>query len=327
MDQYNQLATIIKLKGNMNISEKRIPQDGRLEYIIENRQIDIRISSIPIIHGEKLVLRILNNKDILSNQEELGFRLDDIDLIDKIIERKSGMLLVTGPTGSGKTTTIYSILKKLLDRRKNIVTIEDPIEYRIEGINQVQVNLKVGLGFETGLKSILRQDPDIIMLGEIRDRETANTAIRAATTGHLVISTLHTKDAVSSILRLKDMGIEEYLISSSLIGVISQKLVRKICNECSHEIMIQNINDTKNKYKVANGCEYCNNTGYKGRTVLYEILDITNEIAKMIDNKESYLVIKEKAVQNKMITFKDISKYLIDNNITTIEECGFIDEL
>ncbi len=327
MNKYNQLVTVIKLRGNMNISEKRIPQDGRMEIESNNKNIDIRISSSPVIDGEKIVLRILSNKEFLNDQQDLGFRKEDIDKIDKIINMSSGILLVTGSTGSGKTTTIYSILKKLLDDRRNIMTIEDPVEYKIEGINQIQVNNKIGLDFDLGLKSILRQDPDIIMVGEIRDVETAKTAIRAASTGHLVISTMHTKDAVSSITRLKEMGIEEYLISSSVIGVISQRLVKKICYECSHDITIENIDSNKTKHKVICGCEECNFTGYKNRTVVYEVLEVTKEIRNMINNNNTHEEIKDMAIKQGMITLKDNALKLISENITTTEECGFINAI
>ncbi len=327
MDKYSPLATYIKLNGGMNIAEKRVPQDGRKDFLINNQNIDIRISSIPTIYGEKIVLRLLNRNEILKDKEELGFSRDDIEKISKMITNKSGILLITGATGSGKTTTVYSILKDLVDKCKNIMTIEDPVEYKIKGINQVQVNSKIGLDFNMGLRSILRQDPDIIMIGEIRDLETAQIAIRAATTGHLVISTMHTKDAISSVFRLREMGIPNYLISSSIIGVISQKLLRKICNDCSHEIIIQNEEHGEATCKVAIGCELCDDTGYIGRIAAYEILEINNEIAQAISNNENYQVIRGISKESGMTTFENTTQRLIDKNITTIEECNFIESI
>ena len=240
IESYSFLITVIKLDSGINITEKRLPQDGRMDIEIEDVKVDIRTSTIPTIYGEKIVLRILNRQALIKDKSELGFSEQAIEKIENIINKKSGILLITGSTGSGKTTTVYSILKELLNSNKNIMTIEDPVEYKIKGINQIQVNDKIGLTFDVGLKSILRQDPDIIMVGEIRDTETANTAIRAASTGHLVISTMHTNDTISSINRLIEMDIPTYLISSTLIGIISQKLVRKRCNNCSKDIVEKN---------------------------------------------------------------------------------------
>lgn len=224
---YPEVVSFIKLKSGMDIAEKRLPQDGRLEILDKDNSVDVRVSSVPTVNGEKIVMRILNKKIFIENISKPDFTEDEMKLVSEIISKKSGIILVCGPTGSGKTTTVYSIIKKLMDLERNITTIENPIEYKIKGINQIQVNEKVGLTFEKGLRSILRQDPDIIMIGEIRDTETAEIAVRAAITGHLVISTIHTEDAISTIIRLNDMGIKAYLIKASLIGVISQRLVRK----------------------------------------------------------------------------------------------------
>lgn len=262
INTYNQLATIIKVKASMNIAEKRLPQDGSFDYEIDNQYIDVRVSSIPVIYGEKIVLRLLNRQNIFMDQSKLGFSNKDISRIDNIIKDKRGILLVTGPTGSGKTTTIYSILQRLINQNKNIITIEDPVEYKLQGINQIQVNDKVGLSFDIGLKSILRQDPDIIMVGEIRDIQTAKIAIRAASTGHMVISTMHTKDCLSAISRLIDMGIDDYMIKDCIIGIISQELISKEC-ECI---------DTKER------CNKCSKTGYIGRKLIYEILEPNENI-------------------------------------------------
>lgn len=314
MDIYPYLSSLIKLDMSMNITEKRLPQDGRADFTIKNQSIDIRASSIPTVYGEKIVLRILNRNSFLKDKSELGFSNESITKIKNILHKKSGILLVTGPTGSGKTTTVYSLLNDLKNISKNIMTIEDPVEYKIDGINQIQVNSKIGLTFDVGLRSILRQDPDIIMIGEIRDLETAKIAIRAAITGHLVISTMHTRDSISSVSRLIDMNIEPYLINASLIGVISQRLVRKICNYCIGD---KNIN-----------CKICNNSKYNGRTAIYEILEISEEIKEYIQSKKGLKQIKDIAIKNNnIITFEDTIKGLIKDNITTLEECTIINNI
>lgn len=321
LDLYASLASVIKYKANMDITEKRLPQDGRIDLKIKDVVVDIRISTVPTVHGEKIVLRLLRRDSFLKTKKELGFTEVAINKIDEIINKKTGILLVTGPTGSGKTTTVYSILKELKDDSKNIMTIEDPIEYKIEGINQIQVNNKVGLTFEKGLKAILRQDPDIIMVGEIRDVETAKTAVRAAITGHLVISTLHTNDAISSIARLIDMEIPVYLLNASLIGVISQRLVRKVCTDCSNEITITQDENKSIDTAIPIGCDQCNGIGYSGRTAVYEILQIDDEIRQAVQSNKGSNKIKDIAIKNGMITFDDSYTRLIKEKITTLEEC------
>lgn len=321
LDLYPPLTSVIKYKGNMDITEKRLPQDGRIDVKTKDSVIDIRISTVPTTYGEKIVLRLLNRDSFLKTKYELGFSNEAVEKIQKIINQKTGILLVTGPTGSGKTTTVYSILKELQNTSKNIMTIEDPVEYKMEGINQIQVNHKVGLTFEKGLKAILRQDPDIIMVGEIRDIETAKTAVRAAITGHLVISTLHTNDAISSIARLIDMEIPPYLLNASLIGVISQRLVRKVCENCGNDVVI-NQNEKESIYTtIPIGCKECSYTGYNGRTVAYEILTIDDEIRNAIQQNKEAKDIKNIAVKNGMITFEETYTSLIKNKITTLEEC------
>lgn len=321
LDLYPPLTSVIKYKGNMDITEKRLPQDGRIDVKTKDSVIDIRISTVPTTYGEKIVLRLLNRDSFLKTKYELGFSNEAVEKIQKIINQKTGILLVTGPTGSGKTTTVYSILKELQNTSKNIMTIEDPVEYKMEGINQIQVNHKVGLTFEKGLKAILRQDPDIIMVGEIRDIETAKTAVRAAITGHLVISTLHTNDAISSIARLIDMEIPPYLLNASLIGVISQRLVRKVCENCGNDVVI-NQNEKESIYTtIPIGCKECSYTGYNGRTVAYEILTIDDEIRNEIQQNKEAKDIKNIAVKNGMITFEETYTSLIKNKITTLEEC------
>lgn len=318
IELYPALSTVIKLKAYMDITEKRLPQDGRVDIEVENNLIDIRVSTIPTIYREKIVLRILNRNSFLKTKSELGFSKNAIEKIDNIINKKSGILLVTGPTGSGKTTTVYSILNELQNTSKNIMTIENPVEYKMDGVNQIQVNSKIGLTFEEGLRSILRQDPDIIIIGEIRDVETAKIAIRAAITGHLVISTMHTNDSISSIARLIDMQIPTYLINASLIGVISQRLVKKLCPHCSHDIIITDDCDNKINTKVAIGCDKCNK-GYSGRTAIYEILEFNDEIRSSVSEMKESEEIKNIAIKNGMITFEDTYKKLLEEKVITIE--------
>ena len=325
MNSYSSLSTVIKLDSGMNIAEKRLPQDGRIDIKLDDYIIDIRVSTTPTIYGEKIVLRILNRQELVKNKYELGFSDYAIEKIENITNKKSGILLVTGSTGSGKTTTVYSILNDLVKENKNIMTIEDPVEYKIKGINQIQVNPKVGLTFDIGLRSILRQDPDIIMVGEIRDIETAKIAIRAASTGHLVISTMHTNDAISSINRLIEMKLPLYLISSTLIGIISQKLVRKVCTACGDGIYIEDEAKDEVYEGIETVCEKCKNLRYSGRTAMYEILEIDNNLKEEIKNWENSNRIKQIAIENGMITFEDSARYLIENNITTLEECGILE--
>lgn len=294
------LVSYIKLRAGMDITERKIPRDGRMDESCEDGFIDIRVSSIPTVNGEKLVLRMLNRNSFVRNINEIGFSKEAVSMIREITSQSKGLFLVCGPTGSGKTTTVYSIIKELMDDEKNITTIENPVEYRIDGINQIQINRKKGLDFNECLKSVLRQDPDIIMVGEIRDTETAETAVRAAITGHLVISTLHTEDAVSAIIRLEDMGIKPYMISASLRGIIAQKLVRKLNNS-----------DTENLFK---------NKKYRGRTAVYEIMAIDKNIKERIRlslNREKII----KRAGNKFIGFEKTCFDAISSGTTDMEEC------
>ena len=330
IELHSQLSTLIKLLAGMNIAEKRLPQDGRIDKDIDNNIVDLRISTIPTVYGEKIVIRILNRNTFFKSKYEIGFSDEAINKIKSMTSDMSGLIIVTGPTGSGKTTTLYSILNDFKNIDKNIVTIEDPVEYKIEGINQVQVNYKYGLDFATGLKSILRQDPDIIMIGEIRDKETAQIAIRAASTGHLVISTMHTNNSVESINRLVDMGIPRYLISSVLKGIISQKLVRKVCEHCSIEEELDENTYTKLKLKtikIEQGCSKCNYSGYKGRIAVYEILEINKRIKHSIIDSELSDEIYNLGKLNGMISFQDSCSYLLKNGITTLKECMFMDNI
>lgn len=310
MDFHPEIISFIKLKSGMDIAEKRIPQDGRLEISSKENYVDVRVSSIPTVNGEKIVMRILNKDMFIKNISNLDFFDEEMKILYNIISKKSGIILVCGPTGSGKTTTVYSIINKLMTMEKNITTIENPIEYKIDGINQIQVNNKVGLTFEKGLKSILRQDPDIIMIGEIRDIETAEIAVRAAITGHLVISTLHTEDAISSIIRLSDMGIKPYLIKASLIGVISQRLIRKKCMHC------------KNQSGFVENCEFCNGRGYNGRTAVHEIMEINDDIKNNIKENIDKNEIKSIAKKSGMITFENSIKKLIESGVLDEREAS-----
>lgn len=330
IELHSQLSTLIKLLAGMNIAEKRLPQDGRIDKDIDNNIVDLRISTIPTVYGEKIVIRILNRNTFFKSKYEIGFSDEAINKIKSMTASMSGLIIVTGPTGSGKTTTLYSILNDFKNIDKNIVTIEDPVEYKIEGINQIQVNYKYGLDFATGLKSILRQDPDIIMIGEIRDKETAQIAIRAASTGHLVISTMHTNNSVESISRLVDMGVPRYLISSVLKGVISQKLVRKVCGHCSIEEELDENTYKKLKLKtikIEQGCSKCNYSGYKGRIAVYEILEINKRIKHSIIDSELSDEIYNLGKLNGMISFQDSCSYLLKNGITTLKECMFMDNI
>lgn len=285
----------IKIMANMNVAERRLPQDGRVEMDIEFRKVDIRISSLPTIHGEKVVMRILDLGSTLTEIEKLGLSEHNLMLFQKGINNAHGVVLITGPTGSGKTTTLYSALSKLNNEEVNIITVEDPVEYQLQGINQVQVNSVTGLTFAKGLRTILRQDPNIVMVGEIRDVETAEIAIRAAMTGHLVLSTLHTNSAANSISRLIDMGVEPFLISSAVTCIIAQRLVRRICPGCStsyvpsHEekMLLEGHGYTVEVLRRGNGCGECGRSGYKGRLAIHEILAIDDTLRTMILQKRS----------------------------------------
>ena len=323
---HSAIVTRIKIMGKMDIAEKRLPQDGRVETSFDGRDIDMRISSLPTVYGEKVVIRILDRSNFLAAKSELGFSENNLRLYDKIMLNPNGIIIVTGPTGSGKSTTLYSMLRGINKVNTNIITVEDPVEYKMNGINQVQVNVKAGLTFASGLRSILRQDPDIIMIGEIRDTETAEIAVRAAITGHLVLSTMHTNDAPSTVTRLVDMGIEPYLVSSALVGVVSQRLVRKICDYCKTEYhpddreqKLLGVDEHTTIYR-GSGCQYCNNTGYKGRTAIHEVLPISKDIRAMINQGASIDEIRMMAQKNGTTTLKDNCLSLVFAGVTTVDE-------
>ncbi|MFV0504337.1 MAG: GspE/PulE family protein [Lachnospirales bacterium] len=316
----------MKIIGGMDISEKRKPQDGRLETKIGDKEIDMRISILPTVYGEKVVIRLLDRTMAIGKISELGFSETNLEMFKKIIKVPEGMILVTGPTGSGKTTTLFTVLKDLNKVSQNIITVEDPVEYRIDGVNQVQVNERAGLNFANSLRSILRQDPDVVMVGEIRDSETATIAVRAAITGHVVLSTLHTNDSVSTVIRLIDMGIEDYLVSTAVAGVVAQRLIRKICPRCIEsyestetEMKALKLNEPTTLYR-GKGCSYCNRTGYKGRTPIHEVFVVDREIKAMLDERRSVNDIKDKAVEKGMSTLFDNAKDLALQGITSVQE-------
>ena len=322
------LVTRIKIMANMDIAERRIPQDGRIFMKVDNENIDLRVSILPTVNGEKIVIRILDKSAFNVDKSTLGIVKDDLEKINNIISKPHGIVLVTGPTGSGKSTTLYSLLKDLNQEDRNIITVEDPVEFSMDGINQVNVNAKAGLTFASGLRSILRQDPDIVMLGEIRDAETAEIAVRAAITGHLVLSTIHTNDAPSSIVRLKDMGLAPYLVSSALVGIIAQRLIRKLCVECKEEYEASDyekeiLGVEKDKsltlYRKV-GCNKCNNTGYNGRVGIYEIMQINKEIRELINRDASVEDITNAALKNGMKTLSKSAINVILKGNSTIEE-------
>lgn len=323
---HSAIVTRIKIMGKMNIAEKRLPQDGRVEISMDGREIDLRISILPTVYGEKIVIRLLDRSSFLMTRSQLGFTNHNLELLDNIMKSPNGIILVTGPTGSGKTTTLYTLLRELNRVDRNIITVEDPVEYRLNGINQVAVNVKAGLTFANALRSILRQDPDIIMIGEIRDAETAQIAVRAAITGHLVLSTMHTNDTASTVTRLTDMGIEPYLVSSSVVGVIAQRLVRKICSDC--KVKYQPTEAEKDILRIdkdielyrGKGCSYCNNTGYKGRTSIHEIMPIGKELRIQIDNRESIDALRETAIKHGTSSLRENCEELVIKGVTTIEE-------
>jgi type IV pilus assembly protein PilB len=321
------IVTRVKIIGRMDIAEKRIPQDGRVEMKISDNEIDLRISTLPTVYGEKIVLRILDKSNFNFTKEGLGFSKDNLDKLNKMIAHPYGMLLVTGPTGSGKTTTLYTILRELNVQTKNVITVEDPVEYKLKGINQIQVNVKAGLTFAAGLRSILRQDPDTIMIGEIRDSETAEIAVRAAITGHLVLSTLHTNDSPSTVARLIDMGLEPYLVSSAVIGIISQRLVKLLCPKCKEKYMasdlerkILGIDGNKEiiLYKPV-GCNSCNN-GYKGRAAVHEVMLVNESIRSLINKGASTDDIRKKALEDGMNTLLQSAADLALKGDTSFEE-------
>jgi len=324
------LVSRIKVMSNMNIAEKRLPQDGRFDVKIGDQSIDVRVSTIPTSFGERAVMRLLNKTSTLISLKDLGLVPDKLDMVQKLIKQPNGIILVTGPTGSGKTTSLYAILSAINTPDINIITIEDPIEYQLEGISQIQVNPKINLTFANGLRSIVRQDPDVLLIGEIRDRETADIAVQSALTGHLVFSTLHTNDSASAITRLVDIGVEPFLISSSIIAVAAQRLIRVLCNYCKEpyvpdEPAIEHIGinpeliEQKTIYR-ARGCEQCFQTGYRGRIAIFEIMILDQNLKSLIISTHDSNQIKSLALQNNMVTLRQDGIQKVLNGFTTFEE-------
>lgn len=323
------IVSRLKILSKMDIAEKRIPQDGRFRVKVMGRNIDFRVSSFPTVKGEKIVMRLLDESQMKIDLTDLGFEPKMLDRWNEMISRPNGMVLVTGPTGSGKTSTLYSSLTAIKDVERNIVTLEDPVEYQIEGIDQAQMNAKAGFTFAAGLRSILRQDPDIIMVGEMRDLETVNIAIQGALTGHLVFSTLHTNNAPATITRLLDMGVEPFLISASVIGILAQRLIRKICERCREEYSVSadylekfgiQINSREVSFYRGRGCEYCNHKGTKGRIGIFELMLIQDEIRELIIKRASEAEIRNGARKLGMVQLMQdgIKKAL--GGIVTLEE-------
>ena len=320
----------IKIISGLDISEKRKPQDGRFSATVDRREYDIRVSTLPTVYGERCVMRLNQKKALSRNKRELGLSEEAMKKFDKILAHPNGIVLVTGPTGSGKSTTLYTALSELNDETVNIITVEDPVEANIEGINQIQVNVKAELTFANTLRSILRQDPDIIMIGEIRDGETASIAVQASITGHLVVSTLHTNDTASSVTRLLDMGVESYLIADSTVGIIAQRLVRRLCPNCKRQRPIQEHEadylGLSAKERVQQmlfepvGCQRCNGTGYYGRIGVYEIMEITPQLRSMIARRAHTDSLREAAIEEGMMTLKQSARRLVLNGTTAITE-------
>ncbi|MEW4219217.1 GspE/PulE family protein [Rossellomorea marisflavi] len=322
------LLARLKIMANLDITEFRVPQDGRMKANVDVHPIDLRVSTLPTVYGEKIVLRLLDLGSQLNDLQKLGFNKVNHQRFMNLIKQPTGIVLITGPTGSGKSSTLYAALNHLNSEEVNIITVEDPVEYQLEGINQISVNHQVGLTFAKGLRAILRQDPNVIMVGEIRDKETVEVSIRASLTGHLVLSTLHTNDSISTITRLLDMGVEPFLVASSLSGVVAQRLIRRVCRDCkqvvpatAREIGIF----AKRGMKIENitrgtGCSSCNMTGYKGRIAIHEILVMNEEMKKVILNDEPISKLRELAVRNKTIFLVDDGLLKVKQGLTTTEE-------
>jgi general secretion pathway protein E len=326
----NAITSRIKVMGNLNIAEKRLPQDGRIPLKLAGKDIDVRLSSVPTAFGERLVLRLQDRSNVVLELSQLGFSQDTLRKLDDLLVKTYGIVLVTGPTGSGKSTTLYAAISKINKPDVNIITVEDPVEQRIHGIGQIQVNSKIGLTFASGLRSILRQDPDVVMIGEIRDLETAEIAINASLTGHLVLSTIHTNDSAGAFPRLIDMGCEPFLIATSLMGVMAQRLVRVLCPHCkeAHELTdvdLQSLELKREQTKGATvfkavGCNHCNQKGYIGRSVIQELMLINDDIRSMIMQRKDGNTIKKEALKHGMVTFREHGIQKVLAGITTVEE-------
>lgn len=327
---YAPILTRIKIMAGMDIAEKRLPQDGRIQIKVGDRDVDLRVSTLPTITGEKIAIRVLDKSSLLLRLNQLGFSKTNLEKFRRMIRRPYGIILVTGPTGSGKTTTLYATLQELNSTSLNIVTIEDPVEYRLEGINQVQINSRAGLTFASGLRAILRQDPNIIMVGEIRDGETADIAVRAALTGHLVLSTLHTNDAPGALTRLLSMGVEPYLVASAVIGVVAQRLVRLICPHCKTLYQVppgarerlalgMGKEEPLTLYR-GQGCPYCNRTGYRGRLAIHEVMPMNRDLEQLVLEKAPVETLRSMACKAGMISLQEDGFAKVREGLTTLEE-------
>lgn len=325
LEVHPSLTARVKIISGMDIAEKRLPQDGHCKVTVDGVEMDLRASSVPTVYGEKIVLRFLNTHVHVEHEDSFGMDEENYKKVLEILKRPNGIIYITGPTGSGKTTTLYLILERLVKAPVNIMAIEDPVEKMIEGINQIQVMEQTGLTFEKGLRAIMRQDPDIIMVGETRDHETAKISVSAAITGHLVLSTLHTNDAVSAIIRMEDMGIEPYLVANSLSGVVAQRLARKVCLHCSEKIPVSEeetaLGIRTKTVRKAVGCELCNGTGYKGRVAIHEVVVIDKHIRGMIAEKRTVEEIYQyvEKTQNIRRLKADMIR-LVEEGVTTIDE-------
>jgi general secretion pathway protein E len=322
------IVSRIKIMAKLNIAERRLPQDGRIKLRLMGKEIDLRVSTLPTLYGESVVLRILDRSSIVVNLESLGFPSDTLEQFDELIHRPYGMILVTGPTGSGKTTSLYGALDKINSPDKKIITIEDPVEYQLFGVNQIHVKPSIGLTFASGLRSIVRQDPDVVMVGEIRDAETAEIAIQAALTGHLVFSTLHTNDAAGAIARLLEMGVEHYLLASSILGVLAQRLVRRVCKSCRHPVEVppevyREIacgDDRPFQVMEGTGCEECAHTGYRGRAGIYELLNVSDAVKQLILQRASAGMIRDAGVKQGMRTLREDGWRTVREGVTSVGE-------
>ncbi len=326
IESYSAICARLKIISGINIAERRIPQDGRISMNINGTEYDFRVSTLPTVYGEKFVIRILDKTSFNFTRTELGFTSEENLMIDRILAHSYGIVLLTGPTGCGKSTTLYSFLKEINRPTVNIITVEDPVEYTLNGVNQVQVNNKANLTFSSALRSILRQDPDVIMIGEIRDEDTAEIAVRAAITGHLVFSTLHTNDAPGAVTRLEDMKVSDYLVSDALIGVIAQRLIKKLCPACKkkskttlEEMKILNIDEPISLFRPQ-GCQFCSHTGYKGRIAVHEIMYVSEEVRKAITTGCSIEDLRRISQEEGMVTLWDNCKKLVFKGVTDISE-------
>jgi len=326
IEAYSAICARLKIMSGLNIAERRVPQDGRINMAVGGKEYDFRVSTLPTVFGEKFVIRVLDKSSFQFTRKDLGFTDRDNAVVDKMLARPYGIVLLTGPTGCGKSTTLYSFLKELNDPSVNIVTVEDPVEFTMNGINQTQVNVKANMTFATALRSILRQDPDVIMIGEIRDEETAEIAVRSAITGHMVFSTLHTNDAPGAILRLQDMGVDNYLVVDALVGVIAQRLVKRLCPACKQvgratvkEMEILGLDEPVTIARPK-GCQFCNHTGYKGRTAVHEVMYMNDTMKNVVMNEKNLDVIRQKAIENGMTPLWNACRELVLNGTTSLQE-------